>query len=145
VELGESEASSRGESEALSEGCQQKRLIPLLSRSKHTLRLKKAAGPSGHPVCGSGTQIPVDDAPRQVHRRPDFHTFHQTYSVSRAEVDTRRFPEWVIIFFKESRDATFVVPPPPAFYGRVGQDLSALIDKTREVAGNVDPLKQSCE
>lgn len=94
-------------------------------------------------VCGRGTQIPLDDAPRQVHGHPDFHTLLQTYSVSRVEVDTRRFPQWVTIFFKESPDATFGVcsPSPGIFRERVGQDLSTLIGKTLEVAGNVEPSR----
>lgn len=61
-------------------------------------------------------------------------------TVSRVEVDTTNRPQWVTIFFKESPDATFVVcsPSPGIFRERVGQDLSALIGETLEVAGNVE-------
>ena len=65
-----------------------------------------------------------------------------TGTVSRVEVDPdpTRFPHWMTIYFKESPDATFVVcsPYPDMFQERVGLDLSALVGKTLEAAGQVE-------
>lgn len=61
-------------------------------------------------------------------------------TVSRVEVDQNSSPQWVSIYFKESPDATFVVcsPYPDLFKERVGLNLSALIGKTLEAAGQVE-------
>jgi hypothetical protein len=61
-------------------------------------------------------------------------------TVSRVEVDPNGSPHWVSIYFKESPDATFVVcsPYPDLFQERVGLNLSALIGKTLEAAGQVE-------
>jgi hypothetical protein len=64
-----------------------------------------------------------------------------TGTVSRVEVRSDPAPNWVTIYFKESPDATFVVcsPSPPIFRAQVGPDLSVLVGKTLEVAGQVEP------
>jgi len=61
-------------------------------------------------------------------------------TVSRVEVDPNGSPQWVTIYFKESPDATFVVcsPYPDMFQERVGLNLSALVGKTLEAAGQVE-------
>ena len=61
-------------------------------------------------------------------------------TVSRVEVDPDGSPQWVSIYFKESPDATFVVcsPYPDLFQERVGLNLSALVGKTLEAAGQVE-------
>jgi hypothetical protein len=61
-------------------------------------------------------------------------------TVSRVEVDSKGYPQWVTIYFKESPDATFVVCSPYAevFQERVGLNLSALVGKTLEAAGQVE-------
>ncbi|MEO8724527.1 MAG: hypothetical protein ABI383_00255 [Acidobacteriaceae bacterium] len=61
-------------------------------------------------------------------------------TVSRVEVDQNSSPQWVSIYFKESPDATFVVcsPYPDLFKEKVGLNLSALIGKTLEAAGQVE-------
>lgn len=61
-------------------------------------------------------------------------------TVSRVEVDPNGSPNWVTIYFKESPDSTFVVcsPYPDMFQERVGLDLSALVGKTFEAAGQVE-------
>ncbi len=61
-------------------------------------------------------------------------------TVSRVEVDPNGSPQWVSIYFKESPDATVVVcsPYPDLFQERIGQDLSALVGKTLEAAGQVE-------
>ncbi|MGA2630771.1 MAG: hypothetical protein ABSG54_11215, partial [Terriglobia bacterium] len=61
-------------------------------------------------------------------------------TVSRVEVDPKGFPQWVTIYFKESPDATFVVcsPYPDLFQEKVGLNLSVLIGKTLEAAGQVE-------
>ena len=66
-----------------------------------------------------------------------------TGTVSRVEVDTKGYPKWVTIYFKESPDATFVVcsPYPDLFQERVGLNLSALVGKTLETAGEVESPK----
>jgi hypothetical protein len=63
-----------------------------------------------------------------------------TGTVSRVDVDPRRFPQWVTIYFKESPDSSFVVcsPSPNMFRARVGPDLSVLVGKTLEAAGEVE-------
>jgi hypothetical protein len=60
--------------------------------------------------------------------------------VSRVEVDPNGSPQWLTIYFKESPDATFVVcsPYPDMFQERVGLDLSVLVGKTIEAAGQVE-------
>jgi uncharacterized membrane protein len=62
-----------------------------------------------------------------------------TGTVSRVEVTAGR-PPWVIIYFKESPDATFVVcsPYPDMFQDRVGPNLSTLVGKTLQAAGEVE-------
>jgi len=61
-------------------------------------------------------------------------------TVSRVDVDPDGSPHWVTIYFKESPNATFVVcsPYPDLFQERVGLDLSALVGKTLEAAGQVE-------
>jgi hypothetical protein len=61
-------------------------------------------------------------------------------TVSRVEVDPNGSPQWVTIYFKESPNATFVVcsPYPDLFQERVGLNLSALVGKTLEAAGQVE-------
>jgi hypothetical protein len=61
-------------------------------------------------------------------------------TVSRVEVDPNGSPQWVTIYFKESPSATFVVcsPYPDLFQERVGLNLSALVGKTLEAAGQVE-------
>jgi len=61
-------------------------------------------------------------------------------TVSRVEVDPDGSPRWVTIYFKESPNATFVVcsPYPDLFQERVGLNLSALVGKTLEAAGQVE-------
>jgi hypothetical protein len=61
-------------------------------------------------------------------------------TVSRVDVDPNGSPQWVSIYFKESPDATVVVcsPYPDLFQERIGQDLSALVGKTMEAAGQVE-------
>ena len=51
-----------------------------------------------------------------------------------------RPPPWLTIYFKESPDATFVVcsPYPDMFQDRVGPDLSVLVGKTLQAAGQVE-------
>ena len=62
-----------------------------------------------------------------------------TGTVSRVEVAPGR-PPWLTIYFKESPDATFVVcsPYPDMFQDRVGLDLSVLVGKTLEAAGQIE-------
>lgn len=62
-------------------------------------------------------------------------------TVSSVEMDTDGSPKWLTIFFKESPNATFVVcsPYPDLFQERVGLDLSVLVGKTLEAAGQVEP------
>ena len=61
-------------------------------------------------------------------------------TVSRVEIDPSGSPQWVSIYFKESPDATFVVcsPYPDLFQERVGLNLSALVGKTLQAAGQVE-------
>lgn len=61
-------------------------------------------------------------------------------TVSRVEIDPSGSPQWVSIYFKESPDANFVVCSPYAdlFQERVGMNLSALVGKTLEAAGQVE-------
>ena len=61
-------------------------------------------------------------------------------TVSRVEVDPDGSPQWVSIYFKESPGATFVVCSPYAdlFQERIGPNLSALVGKTLEAAGQVE-------
>jgi hypothetical protein len=61
-------------------------------------------------------------------------------TVSRVEVDPDGSPQWLTIYFKESPNATFVVcsPYPDMFQERVGLNLSVLIGKTIEAAGQVE-------
>jgi len=61
-------------------------------------------------------------------------------TVSRVEVAPGGSPQWVTIYFKESPDATFVVcsPYPDLFQEKVGLDLSVLVGKTLEAAGQVE-------
>jgi hypothetical protein len=63
-----------------------------------------------------------------------------TGTVSRVDVDSTRFPHWMTIYFKESPDATFVVcsPYPDMFQERVGLDLSVLVGKRLQAAGQVE-------
>jgi hypothetical protein len=60
-------------------------------------------------------------------------------TVARVEVSSSR-PPWITIYFKESPDATFVVcsPYPDMFQERFGPDLSVLIGKTLQAAGQVE-------
>ena len=60
--------------------------------------------------------------------------------MSRVEVDPNGSPQWVSIYFKESPDATFVVcsPYPDLFQEKVGLNLSVLVGKTLEAAGQVE-------
>jgi hypothetical protein len=62
-----------------------------------------------------------------------------TGTVSRVEV-TPGHPPWVTIYFKESPDAAFVVcsPYPDMFQEKVGPDLSVLIGRTLQAAGQVE-------
>jgi hypothetical protein len=57
-----------------------------------------------------------------------------------VEVDFSGSPQWMSIYFKESPNATFVVcsPYPDLFQERVGLNLSALVGKTLEAAGQVE-------
>lgn len=61
-------------------------------------------------------------------------------TVSRVEVAPSGSPQWVTIYFKESPDAAFVVcsPYPDLFQEKVGLNLSVLIGKTMEAAGQVE-------
>jgi hypothetical protein len=61
-------------------------------------------------------------------------------TVSRVEVNPGGVPQWVTIYFKESPDATFVVcsPYPDLFQEKLGLNLSVLIGKTLEAAGQVE-------
>ncbi len=61
-------------------------------------------------------------------------------TVSRIEIDSGSSPQWVSIYFKESPDASFVVcsPYPDLFQERVGLNLSVLVGKTLEAAGEVE-------
>jgi hypothetical protein len=61
-------------------------------------------------------------------------------TVSRVEVAPGGSPQWVTIYFKESPDASFVVcsPYPDLFQEKVGLDLSVLVGKTLEAAGQVE-------
>jgi hypothetical protein len=61
-------------------------------------------------------------------------------TVSRVEVAPGGSPQWVTIYFKESPDAAFVVcsPYPDLFQEKVGLDLSVLVGKTLEAAGQVE-------
>lgn len=61
-------------------------------------------------------------------------------TVSRVEVDPNGSPQWVTIYFKESPDATFVVcsPYPDLIQQRVGPNLSNLVGKTLQAAGQVE-------
>lgn len=61
-------------------------------------------------------------------------------TVSRVEIDPSGTPQWVSIYFKESPDAAFVVcsPYPDLFQERIGPNLSALVGKTLEAAGQVE-------
>jgi hypothetical protein len=61
-------------------------------------------------------------------------------TVSRVEVDPNGSPNWVTIYFKESPNAIFVVcsPYPDLFQERVGLNLTALVGKTLEAAGQVE-------
>jgi hypothetical protein len=61
-------------------------------------------------------------------------------TVSRVEVDFSRTPQWLTIFFRESPDAAFVAcsPYPDMLQDSLG-DLSALVGKTLEVSGQVEP------
>lgn len=63
-----------------------------------------------------------------------------TGTVSRVEIDSEGSPQWVTIYFKESPGANFVVCSPYAevFQERIGLDLSALVGKTFEAAGQVE-------
>jgi hypothetical protein len=63
-----------------------------------------------------------------------------TGTVSRVEVDPNGSPQWVSIYFKESPDATFVVcsPYPDLFQEKVGLNISVLVGKTLEAAGQVE-------
>lgn len=63
-----------------------------------------------------------------------------TGTISRVEIDSSGSPEWVTIYFKESPDASFVVCSPYAdvFQERVGLDLSAMVGKSFEAAGQVE-------
>ena len=67
-------------------------------------------------------------------------TISITGTVSRVEVDPNGSPNWVTIYFKESPNSTFVVcsPYPDLFQERVGLNLSALVGKTFEAAGQVE-------
>jgi hypothetical protein len=58
-----------------------------------------------------------------------------------VDVDPINRPQWVTIYFKESPDAIFVVcsPYPAMFRAQVGPDLSVLVGKTLEAAGQVEP------
>jgi len=60
-------------------------------------------------------------------------------TVSRVEVTPGR-PPWVTIYFKESPDSTFVVcsPYPDMFQERVGSNLSVLVGKALQAAGQVE-------
>jgi hypothetical protein len=61
-------------------------------------------------------------------------------TVSRVEIDSSGSPQWVSIYFKESPDGAFVVcsPYPDLFQERIGPNLSALVGKTLEAAGQVE-------
>ena len=62
-------------------------------------------------------------------------------TVSRVEVaPSDSSPQWVTIYFKESPDATFVVcsPYPDLLQEKIGLNLSALVGKTLEAAGQVE-------
>ncbi|MEO8452813.1 MAG: hypothetical protein ABI647_23685 [Gemmatimonadota bacterium] len=60
-------------------------------------------------------------------------------TVSRVEVESDGDPKWVHIYFKESPDATITgCSPFPAMLRKMfGDDLSALVGKTIEMAGQV--------
>ena len=61
-------------------------------------------------------------------------------TVSRVAVDFSRVPQWLTIFFREAPDAAFVAcsPYPDMLQDALG-DLSALVGKTLEVSGPVEP------
>ena len=60
--------------------------------------------------------------------------------VSHIDVDFKHTPQWVTIFFRESPDAAFVAcsPYPDMLQDSFG-DLAALVGKTMEVSGQVEP------
>ncbi|MFZ0958316.1 MAG: hypothetical protein WAN60_18385 [Candidatus Sulfotelmatobacter sp.] len=61
-------------------------------------------------------------------------------TVSRVEIAPGGSPQWVTIYFKESPGAAFVVcsPYPDLFQEKVGLDLSVMVGKTMEAAGQVE-------
>lgn len=61
-------------------------------------------------------------------------------TVSRVEVAPGGSPQWVTIYFKESPNAAFVVcsPYPDLFQEKVGLDLSVMVGKTLQAAGQVE-------
>jgi hypothetical protein len=61
-------------------------------------------------------------------------------TVSRVNVEFSRVPQWVTIFFRESPDAAFVAcsPYPDMLQDSLG-DLSALVGKTLEISGQIEP------
>jgi hypothetical protein len=61
-------------------------------------------------------------------------------TVSRYSIDTKGFPQWITIYFRESPNGAFVVcsPYPDMFQEVVGMNLNALVGKTLEVVGPVE-------
>ncbi len=61
-------------------------------------------------------------------------------TVSRVEVERDGDPKWVHIYFKESPDATITgcSPFPDMLRKKFGNDLSTLVGKTIEMAGQVE-------
>jgi hypothetical protein len=63
-----------------------------------------------------------------------------TGTISRFTVDSRRYPHWITISFRESANDAFVVcsPYPDMFQEVVGLNLNALIGKELEVIGPIE-------
>jgi hypothetical protein len=60
--------------------------------------------------------------------------------IDHYRVDTRHFPNWITIFFRDAPNGPFVVcsPYPDMFQEYVGMNLDALVGKTLEVVGPVE-------
>jgi hypothetical protein len=60
--------------------------------------------------------------------------------IDHYSVDTRHFPNWISIFFRDAPNGPFVVcsPYPDMFQEVVGLNLDALVGKTLEIVGPVE-------
>jgi hypothetical protein len=67
--------------------------------------------------------------------------------IDHYRVDTRRFPQWITIFFRDAPGGPFVVcsPYPDMFQEVVGLNLNALVGKTLEVVGPVEGVMCSAD